>query len=109
MYTSADVIGRVEVIIRAVLGIGSDVELKPESDLVSIVGLDSIEAFESVAALHEVLGVRIPEDIDPKAIGSLRAMAEYLVGRYDAAIIENFMSIDIEAKLASLRKVDDFE
>lgn len=108
-YVSDDVVGRIEVIIRSVLALGSDVVLKPESDLVSVVGLDSIEAFESVATLHEILGVRIPEDIDPKAITSLRGMADYLVGRYDDSVIERFMTMDIENKLASLRTADDFE
>ena len=38
-----------------------------------------------------------------------RNMADYLVGRYDNVVIQRFMTMDIESKLASLRTADDFE
>jgi acyl carrier protein len=95
---------RVEEIIRATLKLGSDVELNPDSDLVKEIGLDSIEAFESVALLHEMLGVRIPEDLDPKAMGTISNLSAYIVSKYDAAKVDAFLAIDVAARLASMHE-----
>lgn len=95
---------RVEEIIRATLKLGSDVELDPDSDLVKEIGLDSIEASVSVARLHEMLGVRTPEDLDPKAMGTISNLSAYIVAKYDAAKVDAFMAINVAARLASMHE-----
>lgn len=98
---------RVEEIIRATLELGDDVVISPDANLVSEIGLDSIEAFESVAALHEILGARIPDDLDPKVLGTIREIAAYMFNKYDAEKIDAFMEIDIAARIASMRNDDE--
>lgn len=107
MFSTNDISARVEAIIRSTLKLGSDVALLPESDLVSEVGLDSIEAFESVATLHELLGVRIPEDIDPKSVGTIKGITTYILERYSPEVVERFMTLDVEAKLALMHDDDE--
>jgi acyl carrier protein len=108
MYSVEQVAVRVEEIIRTTLKLGDDVALRPESDLVNEIGLDSIEAFESIATLHEMLGVRIPDDIDPKDLGSIAGIAAYVVRKYDANVVNTFMSIDVGAHLASMYDDGEF-
>lgn len=98
---------RVESIIRATLGLGNDVSLTPDSDLVSEVGLDSIEAFEAVATLHDLLGVRVADDLDPKSIGSIRNIATYIADTCSPEVIDRFMNIDLKARLAQMRDSDE--
>lgn len=106
--TSIDAIStRVESIIRSTLGLGNDVFLTPDSDLVSEVGLDSIEAFEAVATLHDLLGVRVADDLDPKSIGSIRNIALYIADTCSPEVIENFMKLDLDARLAKMRDTDE--
>ena len=47
------------------LKLGPDVSLTPEGDLIQQIGMDSIEAFDAVATLHELLEAAIPDDFDP--------------------------------------------
>lgn len=104
-----EVVQRIEMIIRNVLALGDDVQLEPDAELITAVGIDSIEAFESVATLHEILGVRIPDDLDPKSISSIRGMANYLQSRYSGETLDRFMTMDIAAKLSELKAANDFE
>lgn len=95
-------INHVEKVIRITLQLDDDVVLQPDSDLVNEIGLDSIEAFEAVATLHELMGVRIPDDLDPKALATIAKISQYLVGTYDADTIQTFAQMDIAAKLAEM-------
>lgn len=105
---SVDIISsRVESIIRYTLGLGDDVALSPDSDLVSEVGLDSIEAFEAVATLHDLLGVRVADDLDPKSISTIRNIALYISDSCSPEVIERFLALDIKARLASMRSTDE--
>jgi acyl carrier protein len=108
MFPIDEISPRVEAIIRSALNLGVDVQLQPNADLVNEVGLDSIEAFESIATLHELLGVRIPEDLDPKSIATVNSIAQYIQIKYSPEVIQRFMEIDIQAELAAIRGVDDF-
>lgn len=98
---------RVESIIRATLGLGDDVTLTPDSDLISEVGLDSIEAFEAVATLHDLLGVRVADDLDPKSIGSIRNIAMYITATCPPDVIDRFMNIDLKERLSHMRDSDE--
>ncbi|WP_440964837.1 acyl carrier protein [Massilia sp. GER05] len=108
MYSVEKVVVRVEKIIRISLKLGDDVTLRPESDLVSEVGLDSIEAFEALATLHEMLGVRIPDDINPGDFGSIGGIAEYILRKFDADTIDKFMNVDIDAYMSSMYDDGEF-
>lgn len=95
-------VDHVEKVIRIVLQLGDDVTLQPDSDLVNEIGLDSIEAFEAVATLHELMGVRIPDDLDPKALATISKISQYLINTYDAAAVQAFVEMDVAAKLAEM-------
>lgn len=103
MYSIDQVSDRVEEILRATLKLADDVVLEAESDLVSEIGLDSIEAFELVAALHEMLGVRIPEDLEPKSMRTIHSIASYIVDKYSASQVQEFMALDIASELARMQ------
>lgn len=94
---------RVEEVIRLTLNLKDDVTLQGDSDLVNEIGLDSIEAFEAVATLHELLGVRIPDRLDPKSLSTVDNIAAYIVANYEPAKVEAFLVMDIGAHLASLQ------
>ncbi len=94
-------------VIRSTLKLGDDVVLAPKSDLVNEIGIDSIEAFEAVATLHELIGVRIPDDIEPKSFASIQAITDYLVDTYEEGKIEAFTRMDIESRLEALNASGD--
>lgn len=96
----------VEKVIRATLQLDDDVVLSPQSDLVNEIGLDSIEAFEAVATLHELMGVRIPDDIDPKAFTTIEKISQYLLDTYDSSTLKNFLDMDVTGRLAELSASD---
>lgn len=99
-----DVAARVEQIIRATLKLGNDVTLNADSDLVNEVGLDSIEAFEAMATLHDLLGVSIPDNLDPKLLASIQRIADYIVSTYTPVQVEAFLTMDFRERLASLNE-----
>jgi len=78
-----------------ILKLGDDVQLDPVVDLVEQIGLDSIEAFDAVATLHELLGVSIPDNFDPKSVTSLRTLTEYVLNQFGAKTAERFLSVDL--------------
>jgi acyl carrier protein len=101
------VTAHVEKVIRTTLKLGDDVTLQPNSDLVNEIGLDSIEAFEAVATLHELMGVRIPDDIDPKAFATIAKISAYLVKTYDADTVKAFVEMDVAARLAEMNDTSE--
>ncbi len=108
MYSVEQVSIRVGEIIRVTLKLGDDVTLRPESDLVNEIGLDSIEAFESIATLHEMIGVRIPDDLDPKSMSSIASISAYILDKFDATVVNTFMNMDVSAYLANLYDDGEF-
>lgn len=107
MHSDKQVMERVEEVIRATLQLGDDVILSPNSDLVNEIGLDSIEAFESVAALHELLGVRISEDFDPRAMSTIFSIATYILATFDDAKVGHFLSVNVADHFASMHDVGE--
>jgi acyl carrier protein len=106
MISVEKVASRVEEVIRLTLNLKDDVLLKGNSDLVNEIGLDSIEAFEAVATLHELLGVRIPDRLDPKSLATINSIAAHILNNYEQAKVEAFLSMDIRTHLASLQDDD---
>jgi acyl carrier protein len=104
-----DISARIEAIIRNTLELGDDVKLTPESDLLTEVGIDSLEAFESVATLHELLGVKVPDDLAPKSIGTIKGMTDYIVARYSPEVIQHFLTLDIDARLKAMHSADSMD
>jgi len=102
-YSKEEVVARIEGVLRSTLELGPDVELRPEADLLSEIGLDSIEAFEAVTILHEILGVRIPDDLDPKTVASINGMADYIIDKYGPEVVDKFMTIDIDNAVKEMR------
>jgi acyl carrier protein len=96
-------------LVRATLDIGSDVRLDPEADLIAEVGLDSIEAFEVLAALHALLGTKIPKDIDPLTVRSIRGLSEYVQSRFSRDSVDNFLRLDVASRMAVIRSADTLE
>lgn len=90
-----------ELIVR-LLKLGDDVQLDPDSELIDQVGLDSIEAFDAVATLHELLGVSIPDDFDPRTVSTIRSLSRYVIGRFGSEAAERFLEVDLD-ELESMR------
>lgn len=86
--------------IKSLLMLEDDVVLTPETNLIEEVGLDSIEAFEAVATLHDIMDVTIPEDFNAKWVSSLRQLANYVETNYPAEAIARFLDADL-AELAA--------
>lgn len=79
------------------LKLGDDVELPAEANLTDQIGLDSIEAFDAVATLHELMDVSIPDDFNPASVNSIRALGAYVTDRFGADAVARFLAIDLEA------------
>lgn len=110
MSTLADsVSAQLVTLVRATLDIGNDVDLSPDADLIAEVGLDSIEAFEVLAALHALLGARIPKDLDPQIVRSVSGMSDYVLSRFAPDVVDQLVASDIAAKVAAMRSVDTLE
>ena len=88
------------------LKLEEDVDLKVDVDLVQQIGLDSIEAFDTVATMHELIGVAIPDDFNPRAIRTIRSLSQYVLEHYDKTAIERFLALDLNT-ITSMRKDDD--
>jgi len=106
MSSIQEISARVEEIIRAVLKLGDDVRIGTESDLVDEIGLDSIEAFEMVSTLHDLLGVGIPENLDPKSLASIGRIADYVSSTCTPEQVQSFLVLDFKERLASLQDDD---
>lgn len=86
--------------IKSLLMLEDDVVLTPETNLIEEVGLDSIEAFEAVATLHDIMDVTIPEDFNAKLVSTLRQLANYVETNYSGEAIARFLDADL-AELAA--------
>jgi acyl carrier protein len=102
-------ISQVERTIRLVLQLGDDIQLAPDSDLVHEIGLDSLEAFETIATLHELLGVRIPDDMNPQSFATIGRIAENLTARYEPDRIQAFLRLDVAARLLEMSSASDLD
>jgi acyl carrier protein len=88
--------------LKVTLKLGDDVEIDPRASLIDQIGLDSIEAFDAVATIHEIMGVTIPDDFSPKLISTLRELGDFIATRYEAAVVARFMACDFQALESSL-------
>lgn len=87
---------KLSAFIRRGLKLGDDVVIAADVDLGAQIGLDSIEAFDAVATLHELMQVSIPDDFNPRAVSTLRRLSEYVLRSFGDEAAQRFISIDLE-------------
>ncbi len=71
------------IVVQELTRIAPDInenELDPDADLRDYYDLDSMDAFNLIAALHKRLGVDIP-DTDAAGLGTVNQIVDYLRGR----------------------------
>lgn len=85
---------RLQEYIRCILNLPADAPLDPDVSLASQTSLDSIEAFNAVATLHEILDVEIPDDFDPAAMKTIRGLAAYLTAKYPPQAVTRLFTAD---------------
>jgi acyl carrier protein len=86
---------KLKELIVMILKLGDDVQIDPAADLVEQIGLDSIEAFDAVATVHELLGVSIPDNFDPRSVASLRTLSNYILNQFGAEMAQRFLDLDL--------------
>lgn len=77
------------------LRLDEDIDLRVDEDLIRQIGLDSIEAFDAVASMHELLDVVIPDTFDPKVANSIRALSAYVIDTFGAEVAQRFLDVDL--------------
>ncbi|MCD0490884.1 hypothetical protein LQD23_01035 [Chromobacterium violaceum] len=82
------------------LKLDEDQPLPAEADLINQIGLDSIEAFDAIATLHELLDAVIPENFNPKVVNSIRTLARYVLDTFGDGAARCFIELDLEAVTA---------
>ncbi len=85
---------KIAEILRSLLMIEDDIDLSVTADLVQQIGLDSIEAFDAVATVHEIIGQPIPNDFNPKVSNSIRLLAQYVRQQFGDAAVEKVLAVD---------------
>lgn len=85
---------QITAILRNLLLIEDDITIDPNSDLVRQVGLDSIEAFDAVATIHEIIGKSIPNDFNPKISNSIHLLAQYVINQFGDSGVQKILEID---------------
>lgn len=97
---------KLTAILRHILMIEDDVELAADAELVQQIGLDSIEAFDAVATMHEIVGQPIPTDFNPKVSNSIRRLAGYIAQQFGDAGVQRILEVDI-ASIAQASASDE--
>lgn len=78
------------------LKLGDDIDLRVDADLIDQIGLDSIEAFDAVATLHELLDVAIPDSFSPKVVNTIRSLAAYVHDTFGEDVVRRFIDLDLD-------------
>jgi acyl carrier protein len=87
---------KIVAILRKLLMIEDDIELNPKADLVQQIGLDSIEAFDAVAVLHEIIGQAIPPTFNPKTSNSVERLSLYVLEQFGEEAAQKIIAVDVE-------------
>ncbi len=86
---------KLEAFIIHVLKLADDVKIDPEKNLIEQIGLDSIEALDALATLHELIGVSIPNQFNLKTLESLRSLANYILTQFGPEAAQRFLALDL--------------
>lgn len=89
---------KTKVFLTKLLKLDDDIDLKLDADLIQQIGLDSIEAFDAVATMHELLDVAIPDDFSPKVVNSIRSLCGYVQTRFGQTAVERFLALDLDSE-----------
>lgn len=94
-------------VLKGILNMSPEEVISLDGDLVEEVGIDSIEAFELLATVHEILNKKIPETLDRNAVTTLSAIGKYIAETFDKETVKNFLEMDVKSKLAEIRTEED--
>ena len=86
---------KVTEILRTLLKIEDDIDLDVSADLVQQIGLDSIEAFDAVATVHEIIGQPIPNNFNPRISNSIRLLAQYIHQEFGDIGVQKVLATDV--------------
>jgi len=86
---------KLSAFIRRGLKLGDDVVIAADVDLATQIGLDSIEAFDAVATMHELMLVSIPDDFNPRTVTTLRSLSDYVILTFGDEVAKRFLGIDL--------------
>lgn len=92
----AALVTRLTEYVRRILNLPADAPLDPDVSLAEQTDLDSIEAFNAVATLHEILDVEIPDDFDPGAMTTIRGLAAYITAKYPPQAVARLYAADFD-------------
>lgn len=96
---------KIVTILRKLLMIEDDIELNPKDDLVQQIGLDSIEAFDAVAVLHEIIGQSIPPTFNPKTSNSVELLSLYVLQQFGEEAARKIIDVNVDE--LSMAEADD--
>lgn len=78
------------------LKLDTDIDLQVDGNLIEQIGLDSIEAFDAIATLHDLLDVSIPDNFNPKVSASIRDLTAYIINTFGAETAGKFLALDLD-------------
>lgn len=97
---------QIEAVIRVTLDLGDQVSIPPDVDLISDVGLASIDIFEAIAALDTLLEAGSTQDIAPKSVRSIQGLSAYVLESFAPENVEKFLRQDVQVAVAKMRAAD---
>lgn len=93
---NAEFEAKTQAFLIKLLRLGDDIQLRVDEDLIKQIGLDSIEAFDAVASMHELLDVTIPDTFNPKVANSIRALSTYVLDTFGPEVARRFLAVDLD-------------
>jgi len=88
--------------LQRLLKLEPDTNIDADSDLIEEIGLDSIEAFDAVASLHELLNVSIATDFNPKNVNTVRSLGNYVIKQFGEDVARRFVELDLNTAMANV-------
>ena len=70
-------------------------------------GIDSLQAFEAIITLHDLIDQEVSRDINASAINSLNGIADYLVRAYSWDVLDRIHTHDIAEFLEQRAEMAD--
>jgi acyl carrier protein len=80
-----------------------------DKNLMEQVGFDSLRAFGMVTSLHEMMGVELPEEMDPNSVMSIDGISKYIIDNYDQAVVNSVLSKSEQEIQEMISGDDDFD
>ncbi len=80
-----------------------------DKNLMEQVGFDSLRAFGMVTSLHEMMGVELPDEMDPNSVMSIDGISEYVINNYDQNVVNSVLAKNEDEIKEMLSGDDDFD